>query len=175
MDSNLSDMLSSAGQAVGSIGIGTEIKTLDKLKTHHSIALITDSGKYWTRYGADGIRAAKNGWDQFCNFEIAFHGDDVISLRADNGKYLTRWGKVGAASVGMAVMTFDDQELRAAKDEIDPYCKFTVARDASDKGFILKGDNNRYITRYGAEELRIVKEQPDEFCVFRTVVSVKLG
>jgi hypothetical protein len=84
------------------------------------IALKTDAGRYWSRSGAENIKANKTAIDQWCKWTVKgivwnpSKDEHLIALQEpDHGKFLSRWG---------------EHEIKAVKEGIDIFCLLRVTR-----------------------------------------------
>ena len=74
-----------------------------------------------------------------------------IALKASNGKFWTRWG---------------GWEIRAAKENKDPYTKFDIIKVDNNTIRLKNSDNEQYLTRWSAIYIYARKASPDIYCNF---------
>ena len=120
------------------------------------MALKGDTGKFFSRWGPQDIRIAKEVKDPFTRFLVTRASDgNKILLQADTGKY---WSMIGSG---------DKYSIEAAKDKahLDMWCEFE-AFDYEGK-LVLRGRGGLFLTRWGPDDLMAAKQGIDQYCLFK--------
>ena len=112
----------------------------------------TSHNLYWSRDGADLIRAFKDSRDPYTKFKGSKSSDGYLLLQADTDKYLSLNGS--------------DRVMRSNKYPYDDWCKFTVY-DVGNGEIALQGHDNRFVSVWGGNNLQGLKEGIDQYCRFR--------